>query len=323
MVAVLIAVAFVPAAVKGERSAHPELGTIGWGRDLGAALTASARSGKPVLLLFQEVPGCAGCKAFGREVLSNPGIVKAAHEAFEPVAIFNNRGGADREILERYKEPAWNYQVVRFVDAEGKDIIPRKDKVWSTGALAERMMAALQKAGRPVPGYLAVLAGRAPEGIRSARDAREAPREAVFAMSCFWEGEARLGRVAGVLETEAGWLGGREVVKVVFDPATVGAAELVKAAEKLDCAQASHFAQAGDAGEAKAVAKNSVGTGLRGYRVAAGRDQKIYLRRSPYSGLALSPQQATKLNAAVRFGQGDEVAAAILTEKQRAKVAKE
>ena len=35
----------------------PELGTVTWGKDLDAALAKSGESGKPVFLLFQEVPG--------------------------------------------------------------------------------------------------------------------------------------------------------------------------------------------------------------------------------------------------------------------------
>jgi hypothetical protein len=39
-------------------SAQPEeLGRVKWSRNLDRGLDASARSGKPVLLLFQEVPG--------------------------------------------------------------------------------------------------------------------------------------------------------------------------------------------------------------------------------------------------------------------------
>jgi len=34
-----------------------ELGTVKWSRDLPATLEASKKSGKPVFLLFQEVPG--------------------------------------------------------------------------------------------------------------------------------------------------------------------------------------------------------------------------------------------------------------------------
>ena len=58
---------------------------------------------------------------------------------------------ADTRILKRFKEPAWNFQVVRFIGADGKDIIPRKDRVWTKKGVAARMVAALKKAGRPVP----------------------------------------------------------------------------------------------------------------------------------------------------------------------------
>lgn len=34
-----------------------ELGTVKWSRDLAATLEATGKSGKPVFLLFQEVPG--------------------------------------------------------------------------------------------------------------------------------------------------------------------------------------------------------------------------------------------------------------------------
>ena len=34
-----------------------EVGNVHWGRDFDAALKMSAESGKPVLVLFQEVPG--------------------------------------------------------------------------------------------------------------------------------------------------------------------------------------------------------------------------------------------------------------------------
>ena len=36
---------------------RPELGRVEWSRDLEASLAASKLSGKPVLVLFQEVPG--------------------------------------------------------------------------------------------------------------------------------------------------------------------------------------------------------------------------------------------------------------------------
>ena len=40
-----------------EKGNPTELGLVKWGRDLDAALAESADSGKPVLVLFQEIPG--------------------------------------------------------------------------------------------------------------------------------------------------------------------------------------------------------------------------------------------------------------------------
>ena len=64
--------------------------------------------------------------------------------------VYNNRSsGMDRELLERYQEPSWNLQVIRFLNADGADVIPRKDLVWTTSGVANR----------PVPDYLKNLAG--------------------------------------------------------------------------------------------------------------------------------------------------------------------
>jgi len=41
----------------GKRGNPIEVGTVEWGRDFEGALAASAGTGKPVLVLFQEVPG--------------------------------------------------------------------------------------------------------------------------------------------------------------------------------------------------------------------------------------------------------------------------
>lgn len=73
--------------------------------------------------------------------------------------VYNNRSsGMDRELLQRYHEPAWNFQVIRFLDANGRDIIPRKDRVWTTRGVAQRMVKALEALKRPVPDYIEDLA---------------------------------------------------------------------------------------------------------------------------------------------------------------------
>jgi hypothetical protein len=135
-----------------------EIGLVNWGRNFEEAFERSRREGRPVLALFQEVPGCSGTQQFGKDVLSHPRIVEAIENEFIPVLIYNNRGGRDAEILAQFNEPTWNYQVIRFLDSSGNDIIPRKDRIWTLGAVASRLSEALRAAGRNVPLYLQDLA---------------------------------------------------------------------------------------------------------------------------------------------------------------------
>jgi hypothetical protein len=156
---IMLLTAFLIMAVSVEANENPiEVGSVHWGRDLDKAFTTSDETGRPVFVLFQEVPGCGGCQDFGRTVLTEPLIVQAIETEFLPVLVYNNRGGKDRELLERFNEPAWNFQVVRFLNADGRDIIPRKDRVWTIRELAARMIEALRAVNRPVPGYLLTLA---------------------------------------------------------------------------------------------------------------------------------------------------------------------
>ena len=156
----LIILAIGVSADGGETATNPlEVGDVQWGRDLDAALEKSSKTGKPVLVLFQEIPGCSGVQKFGREVLTNPRLVEAIEDEFIPMLVYNNRqGGMDQKLLKNFKEPAWNYQVIRFLNADGKDVIPRKDRVWTTSGVASRMIEALMAANRPVPEYLEDLA---------------------------------------------------------------------------------------------------------------------------------------------------------------------
>lgn len=135
-----------------------EIGLVNWGRNFEEALERSRHESRPVLALFQEVPGCSGTQQFGKNILSHPRIVEAIENEFIPVLIYNNRGGWDAEILAQYNEPSWNYQVIRFLDGSGNDIIPRKDRIWTLGAVAIRLSEALRATGRNEPLYLQSLA---------------------------------------------------------------------------------------------------------------------------------------------------------------------
>jgi Thioredoxin-like len=191
---------------QGGQANPVEVGTVRWQRDYEAALASAKKAGKPVFLLFQEVPGCAGCKQFGRNVLSDTAVVESIEENFIPLLIHNNRPGKDAEVLEKFGEPAWNYQVVRFLDANGRDLIPRKDRVWDSPELKQRMTEALEKNS---PGL----------------------KRAAFAQHCFWTGEMVLGGIDGVARTEAGFLDGHEVTLVDYDPTQISLADLTRKAK--------------------------------------------------------------------------------------------
>ena len=111
-------------------------------------------------------------------------------------------GGKDKALLKRFGESSWNFQVIRFLDAAGKDIIIRKDKIWSVAGVAGRMIQVLNTVGRSVPLYLQVIFMEndiVSHGV------------AAFAMACFWTGEYKLGKIDGVIKTETGWYDHREV----------------------------------------------------------------------------------------------------------------
>jgi len=246
----------------GETKNPVEVGKVIWERDYEAALASSKKSGKPVFLLFQEVPGCAGCKQFGRDVLSDDKVVKAIQDQFIPLLIHNNKPGKDAEVLEKFNEPAWNYQVVRFLGADGGDLIPRKDRVWEAAPLLERMDQALAKAG--------------PEKVVTVDTKRVA-----IAQHCFWTGEMKIGAMDGVVRTEAGFLNGNEVTLVDYEPGKVSLENLTRNAKA--------------AGVATRVFES-----LDGYQKAPDSDQKRQLQSTKYAKLQLTPEQATKVNAFAR-----------------------
>ena len=277
----ILAFAFIPGG-ESESSARvglvqtppnnpKELGWVNWKRDYNAGVNKAKAEGKPLFLLFQEVPGCSTCVGFGESVLAHPLLVEAIENEFVPVAIHNNKPGSDKATLKKFNEPAWNNPVVRFVDSQGDDLIPREDGVWSTLKVAERMISALKAAKRPVPDYLQWVVEDKPN------------KQATFSMACYWSGETCLGDIRGVTTTRAGWLNGREVVEVDFDENQISHSKLKKIAEERNC------------GDFVANAKRA--------RSAKASDQKYNLRHSRFRYLPLTPSQATRVNSALGRGQ--------------------
>ena len=80
---------------------HRELGEILWQRDFDVAHSLAAKKDLPVLLLFQEIPGCSTCVNFGQDVLSNPLLAEAIEERQRAVISFP----AAQPVLESDVDP--------------------------------------------------------------------------------------------------------------------------------------------------------------------------------------------------------------------------
>jgi len=248
-----------------------ELGKVAWFRDYDTALKESKKQNKPVLILFQEVPGCATCRNYGHNVLSNLLMTDAIENEFIPLAIFNNKKGKDLEVLKKYNEPTWNNPVVRIIDANGNNLVPRVVSDYSAIGLYNAMAKALQVCGKSIPEYMMIL--------RQELYSINQTNDAYYKMYCFWTGEKKLGSQEGVLNTQAGFMNG-EVVKVTFNKKYTNK-------ETLDAFAKKH--------QMKPVSKAQFQW--------SEKDEDYYLQRSPFAQLELTPIQRTKINSALGLGK--------------------
>lgn len=251
---------------------HRELGDVAWLRDHDLALASAAEQGKPVLLLFQEVPGCSTCVRFGQDVLTHPLMVEMITDRFVPVAIFNNHPGSDAEILRRYDEPSWNNPVVRFLGRDGAELLPKLNDRYDALGLHTKIIAVLEMLGEDVPQYFRLLG-------RDLLVENGLSESVTYTTPCFWSGETSLAAHPAVITTDAGWVDGEEVVRVHFDPREVCRGDL------------DAFAQV----EGFSPIKSS------GFEVD--REPQFYLRKSAVRHLPLTPAQRTRINLAVPYKQ--------------------
>jgi hypothetical protein len=228
----------------------PELGKVPWLRDFDAAVKLSRETKKPLLVLFDEVPGCHTVLGFGRDVLSDPKIVEVITRDFVSVAVLNNVEGADAKVLQSFGEPSWNNPVVRIIDADRKPLAPRFDGPYSLEAF-QRVLASVK-----------------------------ANEKVTLSAACFWECEARLGKLEAVRASRVGFLQGEEVVEVEFDPSVMNRTQFLAEAGKLECANRVFTAK-----EAEAIRYSE-------------KDTKYFLRSSRRSMEGLSEQEKVRLNAA-------------------------
>ena len=272
---------------------HDELGKVDWLRDYDQALELSAKEDKPIFILFQEVPGCATCKNYGNNVLSHPFIVEAIEDEFIPLAIFNNKGGKDRKILEKYNEPTWNNPVVRIVDAKGENIVRRLYSNYSQQGVTNTMIEALLKSNKIVPDYLHFFAEELETNFGQLK-------ESYVSMYCFWTGEKVIGSIDGVAETEAGFMDGKEVVKFKYNPDLVNYKDIVSKANKMKCADGAYTDDLSEKKIAEQVTR-SKSKSTKAYRTD--RTPKYYLANTKFQYVPMSTYQSVKINAAL--GRGD------------------
>jgi len=252
---------------------HTELGAINWMRSLDEAKLKAAEVEKPILILFQEVPGCATCRNYGQDALSHPLLVEAIQSLFIPVAIFNNKGGKDKTTLATFKEPSWNNPVVRVINHEMNEMAPRLGSNYSKIGLLNTMIRSLINNKMQVPDYLYTL-----EEEFQAEKSRTKTK--TYSMYCFWTGEKAFGQVEGVVKTEAGWKHGKEVVDVTFDTEVIDEVELDIYAKK-----------------------NSCSAMLKPGKFTQDKDPKYYLSKSEYRYIPMTELQKSRVNAAIGDGR--------------------
>lgn len=284
-----------PHNISGFKNSNPvELGLVDWHRNYNQAIETASKEKKPVLILFQEVPGCSTASGYGKNVLTHPLIIDSIESEFVPLAIYNNVGGHDKEILDSFKEPSWNNPVVRIVDSERKALAPRLSGNYTKLGLVKNIHLALED---KTPEYLKIL--------ERELIAQNSQREiAVFAMHCFWTGEGRLGAIDGVLSTEPGFMGGREVVKVEFNPKVISFEKLLITAKKNRVA--SHIYTNNKVHKKlaeKIIGENSV-SDIATFR--ADNEPKYYISKTPYRFIPMTPLQASRVNSAIGFRQSPD-----------------
>jgi hypothetical protein len=276
-----------------------ELGRVRWeGYD--AARARARKLKRPLFVLFDEIPGCATCQNYGKRVLAHPLAVDAIQRLFVPALVRNNVKGRERELLSKFGEPTWANPSARVVAPEDERTLARVRGNYTLSGLIEAAAAGLKAAGKPLPAWISL---HRRSGARLERVA--------FAMGCFWTGEARLGRLAGVTRTRTGWLAGSEVVEVEFDPRRLKLERLVAEAERMSCAKSVTCRS-----DAQAARLRKAGKQVRRSDDpirSTPKDDKYQIRRGPYRQLPMTEAQATRVNALL----GREQALAFLSPRQR------
>ncbi len=262
-----------------------ELGNVNWVRNYDEAVVQAEKLKKDVLILFQEVPGCMTCQRYGENVLSDDLIVEIIESYYVPLAIYNNKVGHDKEILKKFKEPSWNNPVLRIVDVSNIENSKRLAHAYDKSSVIDFMYDDLS-IQKELPTYFDILR----EELHSIKSGTE---EVTVSMYCFWTGEKEIGKMNGVVNTTAGFMDGKEVVKVEFNPALTSADRIIEQSKKVKCADHVYGSKSSQKYEVRNLKKFTLD-----------KDQNYYLKKSKYANIKMTDMQAMKANSLL--GQGKD-----------------
>ncbi len=271
-----------------------EAGDVHWERSLEQAKLLSTKKEKPILILFQEIPGCSTCRNYGQKVLSHPLLVEAIDSLFIPLLIHNNKRGADKKTLQYFKEPAWNNPVVRIVDDQLQDLTPRIAGQYTKQALVAGMIQALHQQHLEIPLYLQLLS----EELNARKSGLETT---YFSMYCFWAGEKYLGGLKGVYSTTAGFMDGKEVVQVVYNPLEISYLTLMQSAAEVRCGDEVYTNDPVEVRQAKITLGKSKVHPQKTFK--PDKTPKYYLSKTPYKYVQMTALQACRANSMIAKGQ--------------------
>jgi len=269
---------------------------IEWGTRPQAALSAAAERQLPVLIAYGDASTPA---------LAHPLVVEAAETLFVALRVAEDGEGAREARALTGGSPA-HRPAIRIVSAGGEVLAKIDGETIGLANLTSALATALVKSGGAVPPWLALLVEEA--GSREGRLER-----ATFAMHCFWEGEAALAAIPGVVQTRPGFLQKLEVVEVEFDPERVDYVALLRRAREFECASRV-FARSDE--QHRVAAGVVPDAAIRSDEaIRLDKEPKYYLSRTPLRAVPMTELQAARVNA--RIGKQED-AADLLSPWQRA-----
>ena len=285
---------------------------------------------KPILIVFQEIPGSAECLEFGRTTLSHPLLVEAAEELFITMVVNSvSTSGGESEVLKRYHEQHLNCPVVRIVNEKGQDLVLRlEDEECTTSGIAKAMAKALERTKQTVPEYLKLLGSDEFSSLHSRKHhhsrTKTRLRHATMEVADLVQAELEFAEMNGVLATEIGQVGSHQVIKVVYNSKTVSFRRVVRRGLFV-CEVLGVFYETEDEKiEAQAELDKFGATSTVLHLLAPKtklkphNDGKHYILQNQMRNVPLTRLQASKINLALSQPKGELQAYAILSPRQMA-----